>query len=317
MSCVLTVATRAGALALAQTHIVIEMLKARCRDLDIRIKEVTSEGDRDRDTVLWNLKETGFFTSRLEEMLLEGKADFAVHSYKDLPTKSTGMLAITAVCHRHFPEDCLLAKKPIHSIRELPPKARIGTASLRRTAQLRYMRSDIEVVPIRGNVQTRIAKLDTDDLDGIVLARAGLERLGLADKIAMTFDPQIFISAPAQGALAIQARTGDGAINKILASIDDPIDRAVTDAEREVLVKMRCGCHAPVGAYAQCTGSKIVVDAFVADARGERLLTTQATGPISEASAVGASAAVKLLDAGGRRILDDLESQRDRENVDA
>lgn len=317
MSHVLTVATRRGALALAQTRIVIDALRARHSDLEIRIREVTSEGDRDRDTVLWNLKERGFFTSRLEEMLLDGQADFAVHSYKDLPTKSSPLLTVAAVCDRQFPEDALLAKESFHSLDELPKGARIGTASFRRTAQLHYMRPDIEVVPIRGNVQTRIDKLDTGDLDGIILARAGLERLNLAGRITLTFDPQTFISAPAQGALAVQARTGDKAVREILSTIDDPLARAVTDAEREVLVKMQCGCHAPVGAYAVCTGPEIVVDAFVSDARGERLLATQATGPRSDAPGVGASAAIKLLDAGGRRILDDLEEQRDRSESDA
>ena len=317
MSQVLTVATRGGALALAQTRIVIDALRARHGDLDIQIKEVTSEGDRDRDTVLWNLKERGFFTSKLEEMLLDGQADFAVHSYKDLPTKSSPLLTVAAVCDRQFPEDCLIAKESFRSLNELPREARIGTASLRRTAQLRYMRPDIEVVPIRGNVQTRIDKLDAGDLDGIILARAGLERLKLAGRITLTFDPRIFICAPAQGALAVQARTGDEAVQEIISTIDDPLARAVTDAEREVLVKMQCGCHAPVGAYAVCTGTEILVDAFVSDAGGERLLATQATGPRSDAVAVGASAAIKLLDAGGRRILDELEQHRDRSDADA
>lgn len=318
MSRIVTVATRAGALAIAQTRIVIAALKARHSDLEVRIEEVTSEGDRDRDTVLWDLKETGFFTSRLEEMLLEGQADLAVHSYKDLPTRSSDLLTVTAVYGRRFPEDCLLARGPVDSVQELPKGARIGTASLRRIAQLRHIRPDIEPVPIRGNVQTRIQKLETGDhLDGIILARAGLERLGLAEKITLVFDPRVFVSAPAQGALAIQTRTGDGATNEIVASIDDPLARAVTDAERQVLVKMRCGCHAPVGAYAERADEMISVDAFVSDPCGERLLTTRATGPRSDPSAVGASAATKLLDAGGRQILDDLEDQREHGTVDA
>ena len=156
----LTVATRGGALAIAQTEIVINALKKVYPNLQIEIKEIITKGDRDRRTTLWNLKETGFFTSLLEDALLASEADFAVHSFKDLPTRLRDGLTISAVCDRQFAEDCLIASKPIASIEELAHAAKVGTSSLRRVAQLRCLRSDLNPTPIRGNVPTRIKKLE-------------------------------------------------------------------------------------------------------------------------------------------------------------
>ncbi|MBN2447847.1 MAG: hydroxymethylbilane synthase [Phycisphaerae bacterium] len=311
----LTVATRRGELALAQTQMVIAAVKLHHPDLEIRIKEVTSEGDRDRRTVLWNLKDTGFFTSRLEEILVAGEADFAVHSFKDLPTRQREGLTVGAVYNRQSPQDCVLAREPVDALERLASGAKIGTSSLRRVAQLRHLRNDVEPVPIRGNVQTRIRRLNEGDLDAIVLARAGLERLGLTDSISFTFDPHQFIPAPAQGALAIQTRAADATTNEILAAIDDPQARAITEAERQVLVGLRCGCHAPVGAYAECTGETITLEAFIADVTGAELLRTCTAGPVSSARQVGAEAAWELLEAGGRRILDTLEKERDQGDI--
>lgn len=311
----LTVATRRGELAIAQTQMVIAAVKDRHPDIDVRIKEVTSAGDRDRRTVLWDLKDTGFFTSRLEEVLVAGKADFAVHSFKDLPTRQREGLTVGAVYNRQYPQDCVLARESVDTFDRLPRGARIGTSSLRRAVQLRHLRSDIVPVPIRGNVQTRIRKLQEGELDAIVLARAGVERLGLTDLISFTFDPHRFIPAPAQGALAIQTRADDATTNEVLAVIDDPQARAVTEAERQVLVGLKCGCHAPVGAYAECTSDTITLEAFIANVTGAELLRTRTTGPLSEARQVGSEAARELLAAGGRRILDTLEKERDQGDI--
>ena len=316
MSRTLTVATRRGELAVAQTRSVIAALQARHPEVEITIKEVTSEGDRDRRTVLWHLKDTGFFTSRLEEVLLAEEADLAVHSFKDLPTRFREGLTVGAVYDRHFPEDCLLANAPIDSIDRLGEGARIGTSSLRRIAQLKHVRPDLQFVPIRGNVRTRIEKLQTEDLDAIILARAGLERLGLAGHISLTFDPAQFTPAPAQGALAIQTRIDDGATNEIVASIDDERARALTDAERQVLITTQCGCHAPVGAYAECSGETMTLRAFIADVEGRRLFRAETTGRSSQARALGEQVAADLLAAGGRAILDELEQQRNGGDID-
>lgn len=315
MSRVLTVATRRGDLAVVQTHSVIAAIRHRFPDVEVRIREVTSEGDRDRQTVLWQLKDTGFFTSRLEDVLLACEADFAVHSFKDLPTRPREGLMVAAVCRRRYPEDCLLAREPVDSLDALRVGVRVGTSSLRRGAQLRHLRGDLELVPIRGNVPTRIDRLRDGDVDAIVLARAGIERLGLTDAISFVFDPHRFLPAPAQGALAVQTRSDDEATNAIIAALDDPSARAMTDAEREVLTAMKCGCHAPVGAYAEANGDEMALEAFIAEPSGRNLLRSRMTGPLADPRELGRRVARDLLDAGGRQILDALEKDRGKGDV--
>jgi len=304
---VLTVATRRGELAIAQTQAVIAALKAKHPDVEVRIREIATTGDKDRRTALWDLKDTGFFTSQLEDALLAGEADFAVHSFKDLPTHEREGLAVTAIYDRQWPQDCLLAKELVGSLDELRKSAKVGTSSLRRAAQLRHLRPDLELVPLRGNVQTRIRKLQTTDLDAIILARAGLERLGLAQMISIVFDPRQFIPAPAQGALAIQTRSGAPQTVEIVRTIDDESARALVLAERQVLVTMKCGCHAPVGAYAERRGDAMEIHAFISDVEGRNVIRRQAKGLVSEARQLGERVALELLDAGGREILRDLE----------
>ncbi|GAG09143.1 unnamed protein product, partial [marine sediment metagenome] len=179
----LTVATRGGRLAIAQTEIVSSLLKKIYPALQIETKKITTAGDRDRRTALWNLKDTGFFTSQVEDALLAGEADFAVHSFKDLPTRCRDGLTITAVCERQFAEDCLIAAAPAGnkqgSIEQLGTSAKIGTSSLRRAAQLKHLREDLKPTSIRGNVLTRVRLLEEGKFDAVILARAGIERLGL------------------------------------------------------------------------------------------------------------------------------------------
>ncbi len=304
---VLTVATRGGALAIAQTKFVVASLQEIHPHLEIKIRQISTRGDRDRRTALWSLKDTGFFTSQLEDALTAGEADFAVHSFKDLPTAGHEGLAIAAVFDRNFVEDCLVSASPADSLDELPKGAKIGTSSLRRAAQLRHLRADIEPTPLRGNVQTRLKKLDTGEFDAILLARAGLERLGLGDKISFVFDPAEFIPAPAQGALGIQTRAHDDKTNEIIAAIDDYNARTTATAERTILTTMRCGCHAPVGAYAKITAGKIKIRAFICDLQGENYIVRQTTGPAAEAEALAEQLAHDLLDAGGDQILASLE----------
>ncbi len=309
---VLTAATRRGELAIAQTQAVIAALKAKHPGIEVRIREITTAGDKDRRTALWDLKDTGFFTSQLEDALLAGEADFAVHSFKDLPTGEREGLAVTAVYDRQWPEDCLLAKEPVRSLDDLRKSAKVGTSSLRRAAQLRHLRPDLELVPLRGNVQTRIRKLQTTDLDAIILARAGLERLGLAETISIVFDPTQFIPAPAQGALAVETRSDDAETVAIVRTIDDASARALVLAERQVLVTLKCGCHAPVGAYAERRGDTVELHAFLADVEGRNVIRKQATGLVSEALQLGERVAQELLEAGGREILRKLESEQSR-----
>jgi hydroxymethylbilane synthase len=301
----LIVATRDGSLALAQTEIVVSTLGNLYPDLDIRIKKITSEGDKDRRTTLWELKSTGFFTSKLEDALLASEADIAVHSFKDLPTAIREGLTIAAVLDRRYPEDCLVsaggtailavssrAGSPCH---ELPKGAKIGTSSLRRTVQLKRLRGDLQCVPIRGNVTTRLKKLEQGDFDAIVLARAGLERMGLANKISIVFDPAQFIPAPAQGALAVQVRDDDTETKEIVSRLDDKEARITTTAERLVFAALGCGCHAPAGVFAKITGEKITISAFYSDADGKTLAQSSLTGPVSNFETLAQSLAKNLL----------------------
>lgn len=303
---VLTVATRGGELAIAQTEIIISALKKTYPDIQIKIRKITTRGDRDRRTALWNLKDTGFFTSQVEDALLAGEADFAVHSFKDLPTRQREGLTITAVCERQFPEDCLITADSVSSIERLGSSAKIGTSSLRRAAQVRRLRADLKPTPIRGNVRTRIKLLDTGQVDAIILARAGLERLGLGEKISFCFNPEQFVPAPAQGALAVQTRSDD--ITKaLLSAVDDEKTRTITFAERKVLAAMQCGCHAPVGAFAKINGDDMEIFAFISDLEGESFIRRWLTGPATKAEKLAEEIAKELLDAGGRGILEKLE----------
>jgi len=299
----LTVATRAGRLAVAQTQIVISAIKVACPDMEIEIKKVITSGDRDRRTALWNLRDSGFFTSQVEDAVLTGQADFAVHSFKDLPTRQSKGLTIPAVLDRRFPEDCLIAAKPVTALERLTKGSKVGTSSLRRVAQLRYLRPDLHPVSIRGNILTRLRQLETGKVDAVILARAGVERIGLGRRISFCFDPTQFIPAPAQGALAVQAGKDNTAACGLLTEINDEMVRIATLAERQVLIKMQCGCHAPVGAFAEYCDEGITITAFIADVQGTTVIRRQITGPAAKATTLADQIAAELLDAGGKEIL--------------
>ncbi|HUV42279.1 MAG TPA: hydroxymethylbilane synthase [Sedimentisphaerales bacterium] len=310
-----TVATRPGRLAAVQTQIVIRALKKVYPHITIKIREITTAGDKDRRTALWSLKTSGFFTSQVEQALLAGRADFAVHSFKDLPTAPRPELAIAAVCQRHFAEDCIIAAEPVASLDLLKKSAVTGTSSPRRAALLRNLRKDLQIVPVRGNVTTRLKLVTDRKIDAVILARAGLERLGLAHKISFTLDPDRFIPAAAQGALVVQTRTGDTDTTAVIAAIDDKTIRTTTFAERQVLITTECGCHGPVGAFAQVSGSRINIRAFVSDLQGENLIVKTITGPASKALELAEKLAIELLEAGGKEILDKVKETRKQEPI--
>ena len=301
------VASRGSKLAVVQSGIIIKALSQLHPDIKFELKLITTEGDKDRRTALWDLKTSGFFTSQVEEALVSGNADLAVHSFKDLPTEMPESLIIAAVCKREFPEDCLVAAKAISSIDELPVSAKIGTSSLRRAVQIKKLRSDLQPTPIRGNVPTRIRLLKEGKFDAIVLARAGLERLGMGNEISLCFGPEKFIPAPAQGALVVQTRAGNGELNKLVLGIDDEVSRLEAMAERQILVTTKCGCHAPVGAFAKITGGTIRICAFISDAEGANFIRREIEGPAIDALCLSEKLANEMLQAGGREILDKLE----------
>jgi hydroxymethylbilane synthase len=299
----LRAATRGSKLALAQTNLAADALRKLHPGLDIQIHIVRTEGDQQADLPLWKLEGSGFFTARLEQALLTGQADLAVHSYKDLPTEETSGLHIAAVLERLFPEDVMVCRRPAEGLNEIPQGARLGTSSVRRSAQLLARRPDLDIRPIRGNVETRLRKLRAGEFDAIVLARAGLERLGITDWTGFCFDPADFLPAPAQGAIAVQCRIEDQQVSELIRRVHHKATGLVTSAERRVLARLHPGCHAPVGAYARLDGSRMTLAAFAADPSGKPFLKEEICGPADRAIEYADQLAQRLLSKGAGDIL--------------
>jgi hydroxymethylbilane synthase len=244
----LRIGTRGSALALWQSRHVAALLSRNLPGLDVELVEITSLGDRVTDVPLSHVEGTGFFTASIEQALISGDVDIAVHSFKDLPVESTPGLVVAAVPERGPVEDVLCARNG-QTLASLPVGARVGTCSARRTAQVRMQRDDLEIVALRGNVPTRVARID-NDLDAIVLAKAGLVRLGLDHAISEEFDVDRMLPAPAQGALAIQCRADDRDLILRLSVLNHAPTRRAVDAERAMLHELGGGCSVPVGAIA-------------------------------------------------------------------
>lgn len=306
---VLTVATRGTALAIAQTKSIIAMLKEKKPGLQVRIKKIVTSGDKDKKTALWNLPGTGFFTSQVEDELLAARADFAVHSLKDLPTSGPDGLFIAAVPARGSVGDSVVAADGIRCIADLKKGCRIGTSSLRRSSQMLHLRDDVEVTAVRGNVPTRVELVRSGKVDAVIVAKAGLERLGLADEISFDFDLADFLPAPGQGALAVQCRRDDDSVADILSLIDDKNTRAEVLAERQILVTTKCGCHGPVGAFAKITGEQICIEAFISDIAGKRFIRKKKISKLEKAIEAAELLANELLQAGGSEILEELKNE--------
>jgi len=251
MSRVLKIGTRGSQLALWQTGWVRERLGGHGVQTDVVV--IKTQGDTEVDRPLHELAGKGFFTKGIEDALLDGRIDIAVHSLKDLPTTMADGLTLAAVPERADPRDVLVARDGnLKSLTALGQGARVGTSSLRRVAQVRHLRSDLQVLPLRGNVPTRVQKVKQgSELDAALLACAGLERLGLSDAIAARLDPLEVMPAPGQGALGLEIRTGDDVAQSALAKLDHPETRCHVSAERTLLAALEGGCQAPVAAYVE------------------------------------------------------------------
>jgi hydroxymethylbilane synthase len=291
----LRVGTRASALARTQTSTVVAALAAIGLKADT--VEVVTHGDRS-SAPLTQIGGTGVFVSALRDALLAGEIDVAVHSYKDLPTAPAAGLLVAAVPPREDPRDVLVARDGL-TLGGLPPGAVIGTGSPRRAAQIRALGLGVEVVPIRGNVDTRLGKVTSGELDAVVLARAGLARLDRLDAVTETLDPLQVLPAPAQGALAIECRSSDGELVARLAELDHPDSRAAVLAERALLAALEAGCTAPVGGLAEIaegdTGPELFLRGSVTAADGSDAVRLSATGPVTDAAAIGRRLAADLL----------------------
>ncbi len=295
---------RGSALAKWQTYHVAERLRALLPGVEVEQIEITSKGDRIQDVPLSHVEGTGFFTAAIQEVLLRREIDVAVHSYKDLPVEPVKGLVVAAVPARGPMEDVLCAREGMTLI-DLPPGARIGTCSARRTAQIRLVRDDLEIVSLRGNVPTRLARVGAD-LDAIVLARAGLLRLGLESAITEIFRVETMLPAPAQGALAIECRSADDAVRECLRVLNDAETERSVAAERSMLHALGGGCSVPVGASACVVSGRIHLSAGVFGLATRRAARVNVVG--GDPVGVGELAAARLLDAGASAILGEFNS---------
>jgi hydroxymethylbilane synthase len=286
--------TRGSALALAQAHLVADALEGA------ELVEIVTSGDREPaggDKSRW--------VKELEQALLAGEVDLAVHSAKDVPGELLDGLALVGVPSRADASDVLCGAA---SLETLAPGARVGTSSVRRQAQLHAVRDDLDVVPVRGNVDTRLRKLDEGAYDAIVLARAGLERLGRADAAGARLDPRTFVPAPGQGALALEARAGDEPARAAGARLTDPDALATVRAERALTAALGGSCHTPIGAHAEhAGGGALLLRAFVGLTDGSAWVRDELAGSAEEADELGRSVGERLLAAGARDLLEEAE----------
>jgi hydroxymethylbilane synthase len=296
----LRLGTRRSALATAQAQVVADLLAAVC-GLSVRLVPITTYGDQQADQPLESIGGTGVFAAELRRALLADEVDLAVHSLKDLPTAPIDGLTIGAIPRRADPRDVLVARDGL-TLGELPPGSRVGTGSPRRAAQLRALDLGVSVEPIRGNVDTRLRAVADGRYDAVVLARAGLLRLGRADEATEVLDPIQMLPAPGQGALAVECRSTDTELLGWLAQVDDPDSSAAVRAERAVLAALEAGCSAPVGALAEVAegvdGAELSLRAVVAAVDGSDALRRSLVGAVEDAEALGARLAAILIEDG-------------------
>jgi len=309
----LILVSRGSPLALQQSNWVKAELERRVAGLLVKIVKVRTTGDRMRSQPLPQIGGKGLFTREIEEALLARRAHLAVHSLKDLPTELPPELILAAVPQREDPRDALVSRES-QKLAELPRCARIGTSSIRRTAQLKRLRPDLVVEPLRGNLGTRLRKLREGALDAVVLAAAGLRRMGWGEQIIQYFDEETLCPAVGQGALGIEARAGDEAVLRVLAVLEDPAARLAVTAERALLAHLGGGCQVPIAALARCEPGEIRLAAMVISPDGSQLVKTVESLPFAEtdkatpaalatAETLGKKAAENLLQQGAGKIL--------------
>ena len=301
---VLRLGTRASALATTQSGLVAEAIRERL-GREVELVEVSTEGDRS-SAPLASLGGTGVFVSALRDALLSGTVDVAVHSLKDLPTTPAEGIALAAVPLREDPRDVVVARDGL-TLGELPVGSRVGTGSPRRVSQLAALGLGLELTGVRGNVDTRIRKVHEGEVDAVVLARAGLARLGRVEEATEVLDPLQMLPAPGQGALAVECRSDDADLVAALAALEDPATRAAVTAERAVLATLEAGCSAPLGALAEVVegedGEELWLRAVALSPDGGLTVRMSATGPVEQAAALGRDLASSMLDEGAADLM--------------
>ena len=299
------IGTRGSQLALYQANWVKDRLTEVHPHLHVTLLKIKTTGDKIQDVPLAKIGGKGLFVKEIEEALIQKKIDLAVHSIKDVPTEFPEGLHLAAITKREDPRDVFISRDKT-PLKDLPPGARIGTSSLRRQAQLLHFRGDLEMIPLRGNLDTRLRKLKTADLDGIVLALAGVRRLNLEENITEILSTEISLPAIGQGALGIETRTGDQETERFLRFLNDPESSVAVSAERAFLKKLEGGCQVPIAAYGRTEGGLLRLDGLVGRTDGKQLVRHHLEGPEGEAEAMGTRLAEILLERGAAEILEEV-----------
>jgi hydroxymethylbilane synthase len=303
----LVIGSRGSRLALWQAEWVRARLEALAPGVAVRVEVIKTTGDVRQDVPLSVIGGQGAFTKEIEVALLERRIDVAVHSLKDLPTVTPEGLSITATPEREDPRDALVlradAAQGNASLMNLAAGAVVGTSSLRRVAQLKHLRPDVLVKDLRGNVDTRLRKLDSGDYDALILASAGLRRLGFGGRISAAIEPREMLPAVSQGALGVETRADDAETNALVSRLDDPRTRAAVLAERALLRSLGGGCQVPIAAHATVEGGRLALDGLVATPDGAEVLRDRVEGDAADAAGLGEALAARLLERGASRLL--------------
>ena len=289
------VGTRGSNLALIQTNWAIDRLKEKFPEVEFEVNIIKTKGDKILHLSLDKIGDKGLFVKEIESQLLEGEIDLAVHSMKDMPAEVVEGLKFAAVPKREDPRDVIILREGLNSFDELPIGATIGTGSKRRKYQLLRKRPDLNIVPIRGNIETRISKIESENLDGIVLAASGVIRADLEEKITEFLPVDLMIPAPAQGALALEIRENDEELEKMIDAIKDEISQIQTDAERSYLAGIDGSCHIPMGAYCEVDGEKLTLTGIFGDEDGEKITVESLEGDRDNPKELGSNLAKLVL----------------------
>ncbi len=298
----LRIATRKSLLAVWQAQYVADTLCRLYPDLQVELVHMSTQGDKILDTPLAKVGGKGLFVKELEQGLLREEVDIAVHSMKDVPVALPDELHIAVVCERDDPRDAFVSNG-WQRLDSLPLGARVGTSSLRRQSQIRERRPDFQVLDLRGNVQTRLAKLDNDDFDGIILATAGLKRLDLTERICERLSPEVSLPAIGQGAIGIECRKGDTATEQLIKVLEHAPTRVTIQAERALNERLMGGCQVPIAGYAELKGEQLRLRALVGRPDGGKVIRGEREGTPAEAEAIGVALAEDLLRRGADKIL--------------
>jgi len=301
----LIIGTRSSKLALWQANYIAECIRTEYPEMDVSLLHIMTTGDKILDVPLAKIGGKGLFTKEIETAMLSGEIDLAVHSLKDMPTQLPPGLLLAAITERVDPGDALVSPK-YGTIDNLPQGAKIGTSSLRRRAQLLKYRPDLVISDLRGNLDTRLKKMTTEDLDGIILAAAGLKRLGWQHLITQILPNDICLPAVGQGALALEARTDDGEVRTMLEFLNHQGTRWAVEAERSYLAEVEGGCQIPIGVYGYIKQELLILEAVILSVDGKQYLRQTISGQASAGIELGRSLAQTMLAAGGREILQEL-----------